>query len=157
MLLKKLLDAKHVLIFDSFTDTNEFFENITGQLEQLKIIENKLFIKRLFVKRENLQSTAIGNGFAAPHIYSKEFQNFYLFVSLFKEGMEFKAPDKKPVYLAFKILSDERHVDKHLKILQKIALIANTPDSFKKIQQLKTKQDVIDFILKTEQALDSNQ
>jgi mannitol/fructose-specific phosphotransferase system IIA component (Ntr-type) len=82
----------------------------------------------LFIKRESVQTTAIGKGAATPHIFSTEFSQFTFSIALIKNGMDFKAPDKKKVYLIFLIMSDDRDVGLHLKALAHIARLVSKTD-----------------------------
>jgi|GEM_PF-598761 len=149
------LKIENIFLYRSFQDKSEFYEKVVEEFTKKRIIELKdiIFIRRLFVKRENLQSTAIGNGVATPHIYSDKFKKFDVLISYIKEGMEFEAPDRQPIYLVFKIVSNERHVDKHLKTLQQIARIANTEEFLIRLRGCRTRRDILTLIRRRENDL----
>jgi mannitol/fructose-specific phosphotransferase system IIA component (Ntr-type) len=137
MNLAEIIKKENIFIADTFENTDRFYSAYSEFLKQRGIIKNKKEIKRLFIKRENLQSTAIGKGAAAPHIFSPEFSQFLFSIALIKNGVDFKAPDQGNVYLVFLIKSDERDVGMHLKALAHIGRLVkctDVVDSMKEVQ-----------------------
>lgn len=137
MNLANILKKENIFIADSAENTDRFYSVYSEFLVQRGIIKNKKEIKRLFIKRENLQSTAIGKGAAAPHIFSPEFSQFLFSIAFIKTGVDFKAPDQRNVYLIFLIMSDERDVGLHLKTLAHIGRLVkctDVVDDMKKLQ-----------------------
>lgn len=135
MNLTELLKQENIFLADSFEDTDAFYAAFAEFLHQKGIIDDKEGIKRLFVKRENVHSTAIGKGAAAPHIFSPEFSEFLFTVASIKEGLDFKAQDEQNVYLVFLIMSVEREVGKHLKTLAHIARLIKSTDVVEAVKQ----------------------
>jgi mannitol/fructose-specific phosphotransferase system IIA component (Ntr-type) len=137
MNLADILKKENILIADTFENTDCFYSAYSEFLVQRGIIKNKKEVKRLFIKRENLQSTAIGKGAAAPHIFSPEFSQFLFSIAFIKNGVDFKALDEGNVYLVFLIMSDERDVGLHLKTLAHIGRLVkctDVVDSMKEVQ-----------------------
>jgi nitrogen PTS system EIIA component len=128
MNLAEILKKENIFIADSFQNTDHFYSSYCDFLIKKGIIKNKKEVKRLFIKRENLQSTAIGKGAAAPHIFSPEFSQFLFSIAFIKKGVDFKAPDQNPVHLVFLIMSDERDVGMHLKTLAHIGRLIKCTD-----------------------------
>jgi len=138
MNLAEMLNKEDIFIADTFENTSRFYTAYSDFLVQRGIIKNKKEVKRLFIKRENLHSTAIGKGAAAPHIYSPEFSRFLFSIAFLKKGVDFKAPDEGNVYLVFLIMSDEREVAIHLKALAHIGRLVKSTDV---VDSLKEAQD----------------
>ncbi len=128
MKLLENLKKENIVIADSYEDTDDFYLNYSKFLKQREIVKDSETIKRLFIRRENVHSTAIKKGAATPHIYSEEFSEFTFSVVLIKEGLDFKAPDEGKVFLVFLIMSNEREVSRHLKALAYIAHLVNDTD-----------------------------
>jgi PTS system nitrogen regulatory IIA component len=150
MNLTELLNPENIFIADSFEGTDAFYSAFADFLREKGIINDNENAKRLFVKRENVHSTAIGRGSAAPHIFSSEFSKFLFTVALLKEGVDFKAPDEQKVYLVFLIMSDEREVGKHLKTLAHIARLIKSTEVVEKVKQAGDANDVFDAIKESE-------
>lgn len=148
MNLVKKLKEEHIFIADTFDDTDSFYAAYSLFLKEKGIIDDHDQVKRLFIKREGVQSTAIGKGAAAPHIFSHEFSQFIFSVALIKEGLDFKAPDQGNVFFVFLIMSDDRDVGLHLKSLAHIARLVRTTDVIEEVKQAKDADEIYQ-ILKT--------
>ncbi len=149
----KLADAINkdtFLITGKFNDTDEFYATFSKLLKEKAIIKDHNKIRRLFIKREKIQSTAIGKGVATPHIFSEEFKNFFISVALIKEGMPYKAPDGKNVKLIFLIMSNDRYVSYHLKYLANIAKITRETDVLGEISKTDNDKTLYDKIIELE-------
>jgi mannitol/fructose-specific phosphotransferase system IIA component (Ntr-type) len=136
MNLAEILKKENIFIGDSYTDTDGFYADYCGFLMERRVINNKEEVKRLFIKRENLSSTAIGKGAAAPHIFSEEFNEFLFSIAYIKNGVDFKAPDGGNVYLVFLIMSNERDVSLHLKMLGHITRLIKDTDVVDRMNEI---------------------
>ncbi len=150
MKLEKYLKAENIFIKDSYKDTDLFYADFSLFLKKKGIVDDNEKIKRLFIKRENVQSTAIGRGVAAPHIFSDEFSEFILTVALIKEGMEYKAPDEQKVFIVFLIMSDDRDVGLHLKNLAHIARLTRSTALGERIKDITDATQLIELIKEQE-------
>jgi PTS system nitrogen regulatory IIA component len=158
MKLSQRLSENHVFLADNYTDTDKFYSDFSVFLKEKGFIQNSEKIKRLFIKRENIQTTAIGKKVATPHIFSDEFSDFLICVAFIRNGMEYKAPDKEKVTLVFLIMSDDRDVALHLKYLAHIAKLIQKTDI---AAQFETQVSAVEIIAKISEqekimALDSN-
>jgi mannitol/fructose-specific phosphotransferase system IIA component (Ntr-type) len=125
-------------------------------LKEKSIIKDYKKVRRLFVKRENIQSTAIGKGVATPHIFSEEFPDFIISMALIKKGMPYKAPDKKDVFLIFLIMSNDKYVSFHLKSLANIARLVSNTNIVDEIIKCTNKNDFYKKFLTLEKYLEKN-
>lgn len=121
MKLAKYLKMENIFITDACKDTGCFYGEFSQFLKERGLIEDVKKVKRLFIKRESIQSTGIGKGVATPHIFSSEFSAFLLAAAYIRNGLDFKAPDGRKVQLIFLIMSDDRDIGLHLKTLAHIA------------------------------------
>ena len=155
MNLADILKKENIFIEDTFENTDDFYSAYSDFLVQRSIIKNKKEIKRLFVKRENLQSTAIGKGAAAPHIFSSEFSQFLFSIAFIKKGVDFKAPDQGNVYLVFLIMSDERDVGLHLKTLARIGRLVKCTDVVDRMKKLQKPDagEIYNILLENEKSV----
>ncbi|MGB9686792.1 MAG: PTS sugar transporter subunit IIA [Rectinema subterraneum] len=86
--------------------------------------------------REEVMSTAIGNGIAIPHVRkfgSESLKSNLVYVAYLFEPIDWKAPDGLPVHTLFLVLAADEN--SHLQILAQIASLASD-DSF--VEFLKT-------------------
>lgn len=153
MNLADLLKKELIFMADGFDSTDSFYAEYTAFLKHNGIIQDNENIKRLFVKRENLHSTAIGKGAATPHIFSKEFNDFTFSVALIKNGVDFKSPDQQLVYVVFLIMSDERQVSRHLKTLSRIARLVNSTEIIDQLKNATDASQIQKVVLENEQLI----
>lgn len=73
--------------------------------------------------REAEQSTGIGGGLALPHATVTGLQQTLLVVGRTREGVDFAAPDSRPVDLVFLLLSPPEAQAQHLRVLARLARI----------------------------------
>jgi PTS system nitrogen regulatory IIA component len=151
MNLQNFLKKENIFIADSYEGTDSLYADFSLFLKKRAIITDNEKVKRLFIKRENVQSTAIGRGAAAPHIFSDEFAEFIFCLALIKNGMDFKAPDEEKVYLVFLIMSDEQEVGLHLKTLAHIARLVKCSDLMEKIKVARDADQIYRIIVEEEQ------
>ncbi len=75
-------------------------------------------------QREELMSTAVGNGIALPHPrypLLKKFDEQRIIVCFLDNPLVMNAPDAKPVYVMFILLTSSSQV--HLKVLSQLAFL----------------------------------
>lgn len=153
MKLGNYLKKENIYISDSSRDTSHFYGDFSQFLKDRGIIGDSRKVKRLFVKRESIQSTGIGKGVATPHIFSSEFSDFFLALAVIRQGMDFKAPDGNSVFVIFLIMSDDRDIGLHLKTLAHIARLTNSGDIVSSLKNARDAAEVYDLILEKEKAI----
>jgi PTS system nitrogen regulatory IIA component len=150
MNLVKRLKKEHIFIGESFKDTDDFYTQYSLFLKDKGVIADQDKVKRLFVKREGLQPTAIGRGAAAPHIFSDEFPQFIFSTALIRNGLDFKAPEKGEVFFVFSLMSDERDVGLHLKSLAHIARLVRSTAVVEEIKNAAGEDDILRILKENE-------
>jgi PTS system nitrogen regulatory IIA component len=153
MELSKYLKKETIFIADSYENTDSFYADYSSFLKEKGIILNREAIKRLFIKRENVQSTGIKKGAAAPHIFSGEFPDFIFSLARVKKGLDFKAPDEKDVFLVFILMSNERDVGLHLKALALIARLVNHTDIVEAAKSAQTPDELFNVFVQKEKSI----
>ena len=79
--------------------------------------ENSVFAK--LMQRENVQSTAVGNGIAIPHCFTSETPDLIIIVARSPRGLEFNSFDGKPTQIIFLLIGNRQ--EQQLKALAQIA------------------------------------
>ncbi len=153
MNLSKHLKKETILISGFYEDTDSFYSDYASFLKKKGIIRNSETIKRLFIKRENLHSTGINKGAAAPHIFSDEFSEFIFSLALIKKGMDFKAPDEENVFLVFLLMSSESDVGLHLKSLAHIARLVRGTDIVQEVKKAENADELYNIIVEKEKLI----
>ncbi len=153
MNLQQYLDPNDIFDSGDFQTTDQFYAAFAKFLFERQRIDDPDKVKRLFIRRENVQSTAIGKGAATPHIYSDQFKSFFIAAARIRNGLDYKAPDENPVFLVFLIMSDERDVGLHLKTLAHLARMINNTDIVEEIRAATDAADMHRLLLEKDRSL----
>ncbi len=82
-----------------------------------------------FREREELGTTAIGDGFAIPHCRLASVSSLHLAVAKHPVGVEFGALDGKPVQVFFALVAPKSNASVHLEALGAIARFLRAPEN----------------------------
>ena len=78
--------------------------------------------------REKLGSTALGDGIAIPHCRISTCEQPLVALITLNEGIDFDAPDGKPVDILFLLLVPEEAREEHLNVLAGLARLLDQAD-----------------------------
>ena len=103
--------------------------------------EKSVFAK--LMERENIQSTAVGNGVAIPHCFTDEIQDLLIIVARSRGGLEFDSFDGKPTQVVFLLMGNHLEYRLHLKALARIAQLIKSMVFIEKIVSSTSVQDMV--------------
>ena len=122
-------------------------ENVIKELVQVistcKSISNRLDFYKAVFDREKLASTGIGSGVAVPHAKSACVSDFVIALGRKPEGINFESVDGEPVSVVMLIGAPENRTDDLLRLLSKILLIFKNSKFRKKVNEARSKADLI--------------
>ena len=72
------------------------------------------------IERENHGSTGFGKGVAVPHVKHKKIDKMTAAIAVSKQGVDFGALDKAPVFAIILLLSPTDKPDEHLQAMENI-------------------------------------
>jgi len=152
------------LIDESCIDLNLKSKTVDGILYELSEIAQKsnitVSIERLVIqlkKREQMLSTAIGEGVAIPHPRNPSddlFKRAGFMIGRSVKGVNFGAPDNKKTHIFFMLCATD--VILHLNLLSSIARLIDKKEVVKKILNAKTKKNILKLLLESERPSISN-
>ena len=105
------------------------------------------------LSREEMMSTAIGNGIAIPHVRlfdSMSLQEDIVAVAYLFEPVDWNAPDGLPVHTLFLVLATDE--TRHLQILAEIAELASDEDFVAFLKTMPAREALVERI----QSFESN-
>jgi mannitol/fructose-specific phosphotransferase system IIA component (Ntr-type) len=85
------------------------------------------------MERENIQSTAVGNGIAIPHCFIDEVPDLIIAVARAPGGLDFDSFDGKPTHVVFLLMGNRQEHSLHLKALARIARLIKSTAFIEKI------------------------
>lgn len=145
---EKLLDKQLILLDLKTNNKDEVIQRLVDLISKSKDIKDKEKVLRAIIERERTMSTGIGKGVAIPHAKTNAAERVVVAFARSKEGVEFDAADKNPVYLFFIVVSPERHQDKYLKVMAHIVSYLNKNGNRKDLMEAKSEEEIMDLVSK---------
>jgi mannitol/fructose-specific phosphotransferase system IIA component (Ntr-type)/CBS domain-containing protein len=105
-------------------------------------------------KREKMQSTGVGAGFAFPHARLAPFNHFVMCLAILDEPIDFESSDGQPVHMACMLLANAEKHGTALKVMSKISSIVADPLHRETLQRARTNEEAYDFLLTQDLQLD---
>jgi len=101
-------------------------------------------------EREDLDSTAVGNGIAIPHcrINTDKF-TIKLLVVISKEGISFDSIDKKPVHLFFVIIAANNSQASYFKVLSHLARSLQNKELYNNLLNVNNVDEIYNLLMDT--------
>jgi PTS system nitrogen regulatory IIA component len=124
----------------------------------LSLSLNKEELLNALLSREEMMSTAIGNGIAIPHVRlfdSMSLQEDIVAVAYLFEPVDWNAPDGLPVHTLFLVLATDE--TRHLQILAEIAQLASDEDFVEFLRTMPAKEALIERIQQLEEKVDTEE
>jgi len=113
------------------TNKPDAIREIVSKLSALRAIdrEHEDDIIQSLLKREELGSTGIGNGFAVPHAKHSSVDRLIGAMAISRDGIEFNSLDDQPVHTIFLLVSPIDRPGDHLRALERISRHLRTQQS----------------------------
>jgi len=121
MAFSELANPRLVFKRLEFTEKSELLHYM---LEKIGAVFSSLDLEHVYKKlmsNEEDVSSGLGNGVAVPHLFVDELDQTIIAVARIPGGIDFRAIDRKPVYLVCLILSDPNSYQNHLNLLAYLA------------------------------------
>jgi PTS system fructose-specific IIC component len=125
---------------------DELVEIITGSGKA----KNKKALAAAIMARENLGSTAIGNGVAVPHAKIDSIKKTVLAFGRSAAGVDFNSLDGEKTHLFFMLISPKEDIGSHLKILAKISHLIKDRFMVGLFKKAKSKKEILSIIVNLE-------
>ncbi len=121
MLLQELIDEDLLNPELLAEEKNRVIEELAELFVKNSTVKNKDEFIADIKKREDIESTGIGNGVAIPHARSNSVNKLRVAFGRSIQGIDFKALDRKPVKLIFMIAAPTEARKEYLQAIAKIA------------------------------------
>nr|WP_281389124.1 PTS sugar transporter subunit IIA [Spirochaeta isovalerica] len=148
MPLSRLIDEDSIVLELKSVDRAGVIDELAEVAYNNKLILDKDTLTKKLNEREDLISTAIGNGIAIPHLRKPSaaiISEPKIVIGVSPRGVDFKSPDGKPTKLFFLILSDSEVV--HLRILSRLAAILRINNHLEQMNNFRSKEDFLKFFI----------
>ena len=105
----------------------------------------------VLLERENISSTAIGEGVAIPHGKMAEVEKVYGVFARSRRGVDFKSMDGGATHLFFLLVAPEDSAADHLKALARISRLLKDGAFRKRLLEEKSAEDIFKVIKQEDQ------
>ncbi|MCR4409679.1 MAG: fructose PTS transporter subunit IIA [Candidatus Saccharicenans sp.] len=152
MRLSNIIKEKNILLEMKAQKKEEALAELATYLKKQKIINHEKEIIEKLLQRETLGSTALGEGIAIPHCKAKGIKNPILMVGISRNGVNFEAPDGKPVKVFFLLITSPDDPSLNLQILALIAqLVKKSPELKSKLLAAEGAREALEIIREQEE------
>jgi PTS system nitrogen regulatory IIA component len=125
----------------------EVLRELVERLHMTGKVSNKKIVLEMLFRRESLGSTALGHGIAIPHGRTLMARKLMIAFGRCQEGLDFEAPDGKPVHLFFLIIAPYKdRSNQYLPALGKIAEFFRKKGLRESILRVSNFKDFIDVL-----------
>ena len=121
----------------------EALRALVGAVASHGYISDETAVFARLMERENIQSTAVGNGIAIPHCFTDEVPDLIIAVARSRDGLEFDSFDGKPTRVVFLLMGNRQEHTLHLKALARIARLIKSTSFIDKIIASTTVDDMV--------------
>ncbi|MDE5648676.1 MAG: PTS sugar transporter subunit IIA, partial [Oscillospiraceae bacterium] len=145
MRITDLLNKESILLNGSPKSKSEAIDMLIDLQMNSGKIENKEIYKKGILAREEISSTAVGEGIAIPHAKSEAVKEPSLSAMTVPGGVDYEAMDGEPSNLLFMIAAPNDG-DVHLEVLSRLMTILMDEDFRAKLLSAKTKDEFLKII-----------
>jgi mannitol/fructose-specific phosphotransferase system IIA component (Ntr-type) len=153
MQLAQFLNQEHVILDiqnkERFACLKEILEGVATD----GWLRNKVKAFEELVEREQLASTAIGDGIAIPHVFTDEARRPLLVMARSKEGVSFESLDGAPVHLIFVAMGPRKDKDLFINILYHLVRFLKVRENFEALMQGQDISEVLAVIARAKDNL----
>ena len=146
--IEELIEKGSVLIDIEGASTKEVYKNVVSKIEYPKGLTPENLYTEL-CQREDLMSTAVGNGISLPHSrypILKNGEDQRIIVCYLKEPLQMNAPDGRLVSTMFILLTSSPQF--HLKVLSQLAFLFQNKEFKTALDKKTNKAELLETIKK---------
>lgn len=149
--VSRMLDPSRIIMDLHSTDRDSVIEELTSPKIFNDLVLDTRDLQEKCLARENLCSTAVGKNIAIPHprdpIATLQLPACIVY-GYSKKGINFNAPDGKPVHMFFLICS--QNIELHLHLMGSLANILNNDTFVNSCRNATTPENIISAALELE-------
>jgi PTS system fructose-specific IIC component len=149
--ISEFLKPKAIIMDIHSREKLEAIKELVDHMVAKKMVKNGEEFLQALAKRENLESTGIGNGIAIPHARTDSVKDLLLAFARSPEGVDFSSIDGKPSYLIFLIASPEEKKSEYIMALAKLSRLLRKHVVRNQLKGAGTPEEVMEIIKTNEE------
>lgn len=144
--ISELLSKEAIILDVQAKEKMSVIQELAEHLVSKDLINNKEEFLSAIAKRENLESTGIGNGIAIPHARTNAVKNLVLAFGRSALGVDFSSVDGRPSHIIFMIVSPEEKKSEYIRTLAKISRLVRKEEVRAMLKNANTSDEVMEII-----------
>lgn len=148
--ISELILPNGVILDIKNTDKISVIKELSQILIDNNLITNPEEFFDAILKRENLESTGIGQGVAIPHARTKAVKNIVIVFGRSQAGIDFNSLDGKPSHIVFLIAAPEDKKTEYIIALAKLSKLLRRDEVREKLLKANTQEEVLEIIRRYE-------
>ena len=150
MRIVDLIDKNSIKLNLVSTNKLDVVDELVDLVYKSGNLNNKDEYKKAILAREELSTTAIGEGVAIPHAKNKSVNKACLALGISKEGIDYEAFDDSLSHLFFMIAAPDGANDTHLEVLSRLSTILMDEDFRNELINASSVDELLNLINKKE-------
>ena len=150
MRITDLLKKEGIVLNGSLKNKQDAIAVLVDLQEKAGNLSDKEEYKKGIIAREEMSTTAIGEGIAIPHAKNSGVKRAGLVAMTVPSGVDYDSMDGAPSNLFFMIAAPEKGGDVHLEVLSRLSTILMDESFRKQLLEAKTKEEFLQIIDKKE-------
>jgi PTS system nitrogen regulatory IIA component len=128
------------------TDKRGILEELATYMAEHHARIDRTALSRVLIEREQLASTAIGEGVAIPHGKLGAVGEIVACLGRAPGGVEFDSMDGQPTFLFFVLVAPESSTGAHLKALARISRVFKDPEFRRRLMAASDAESMYDVV-----------
>jgi mannitol/fructose-specific phosphotransferase system IIA component (Ntr-type) len=128
-------------------------EELVDRLAQTCGVEDVQGLLEVIQAREDICSTAIGEGVAIPHGKFPGVKRVFAAFARSQEGIDFDAPDGQPTHFFFLLVAPEGSTSEHLNALARVSKLIKDPLLRERLMEVTTPEEIMAVIKEKDTSL----
>lgn len=150
MRITDLLKKDGIVLQAKMQDKSSTIDFLVDLHNKVGNLSDKALYKQGILDREEMSTTAIGEGIAIPHAKNAGVKKAGLVAMTVPEGVDYDSMDGEPSNLFFMIAAPEKGSDVHLEVLSRLSTLLMDADFRGDLLAASTKEDFLKLIDKKE-------
>lgn len=144
--MQELINGDLIVIDLAAKNKDDVLEELTECFVRNNVVQDKKGFIADIRKREDIESTGIGEGIAIPHARSESAKELKVVFARAKKGIDFKALDRRPVRLIFMIAAPAELRKPYLQAVAKVARFLKSKVLKKALLEAESPETVMDLV-----------
>lgn len=143
----KLTDANLIVMDFNPHNKDEALSQLAQMANNAGLTPSYLDLYCQLKEREEMETTATGNGIAMPHARTPGYSLFrqpHIIIAISRAGVHFDAPDGKPVNVFFLICAQSEFVA--VRLLAEVSMLVQIPNITEHILKAKTPAEILSLL-----------